>query len=131
MDRRLQIWNVLHDGEITAIFGEGGETLTMVVNIPYLRRRLEPSGDSLILTLQNVKRLEFHEFEGTGASLQETIETGSCEILSTESESMPVTITTTLGRLTLDFQQISFALDTGQPIEYEAIVKVCEEYWSE
>jgi hypothetical protein len=44
---------------------------------------------------------------------------------------MPVSIATTLGQLTLDFQNISFALDTGQAVEYEAIEKVCEEYWTE
>jgi hypothetical protein len=44
---------------------------------------------------------------------------------------MPALIATSLGQLTLDFQSISFALDTGQAIEYEAIEKVCEEYWTE
>jgi len=43
MDQRIQIWNVFHDGEITAISEEGGEALTMFVSIPYLRRRMEPS----------------------------------------------------------------------------------------
>lgn len=36
-----------------------------------------------------------------------------------------------MGQLTLDFQSISFALDTGQTIKYETIEKVCEEYWTE
>jgi hypothetical protein len=44
---------------------------------------------------------------------------------------MPAMIETTMGRLILDFQRITFALDTGQAIEYEAIVKVGEEYWAE
>jgi len=40
-------------------------------------------------------------------------------------------IETTMGRLILDFQSITFALDTGRTIEYKAIVKVGEEYWTE
>jgi len=131
MDERIQIWNVLHDGEITAISGDDGETLTMFVSIPYLRRRLEPLGDSLILTLSGLSRVEFYNFDGTPSSLREALDIGSPEILSTESESMPVSISTTLGQLTLDFRRISFALDTGQSIDYEAIEKVCEEYWTE
>jgi len=131
MDRRIQIWNILHDDEITAISGEGSDILTMFVSIPYLRRRLAPLGDSFVLTLSGITRLEFHDFDGTRETLQEQLDIGSPEILSTESDSMPASIATSLGQLTLDFQSISFALDTGQAVEYEAIEKVCEEYWTE
>lgn len=131
MDRRIQIWNILHDDEITAISGEGSDILTMFVSIPYLRRRLDPLGDSFVLTLSGITRLEFHDFDGTRETLQDQLDIGSPEILSTESDSMPASIATSLGQLTLDFQSISFALDTGQAVEYEAIEKVCEEYWTE
>ncbi len=131
MDRRIQIWNILHDDEITAISGEGSDILTMFVSIPYLRRRLDPLGDSFVLTLSGITRLEFHDFDGTRETLQEQLDIGLPEILSTESDSMPASIATSLGQLTLDFQSISFALDTGQAVEYEAIEKVCEEYWTE
>ena len=131
MDRRIQIWNILHDDEITAISGEGSDILPMFVSIPYLRRRLDPLGDSFVLTLSGITRLEFHDFDGTRETLQEQLDIGSPEILSTESDSMPASIAMSLGQLTLDFQSISFALDTGQAVEYEAIEKVCEEYWTE
>ena len=52
MDKRIEIWNILHDGEITAIEGEDSDTLTMFVSIPYLRRRLKPIGDSFVLTME-------------------------------------------------------------------------------
>jgi hypothetical protein len=131
MDRRIQIWNILHDGEITAISGEDGNKVIMFVSIPYLRRRLEPLGDSLVVTLSGLIRLEFHNFDGTTTPLREAIEIGTPEVLFTESESMPIKIETTMGQLILDFQSIGFALDTGQAIEYEAIEKVGEEYWTE
>lgn len=44
---------------------------------------------------------------------------------------MPVRIETTLGELTLSFQDIRFALDSGAAIEYEAIEKLCQDYWTE
>ncbi len=56
---------------------------------------------------------------------------GIPEIIQTRSESMPVTIKTSMGRVTLDFQSIRFALDTGQLVEFETVKRVCEEYWSE
>jgi hypothetical protein len=133
MDTRIEIWNVLHDGDITAI-SEDGDTLTMFVSIPYLRRRLKPLGDSFVLTLAGVQQAECRDFSGaasSASSLQEELEIGTPEIIKTESEAMPVTIETTMGQLILDFQTIRFALDTGELVEYKTIKKVCEEYWAE
>lgn len=133
MDERFTIWNVLHDGEITAV-SEDGDTLTMFVNIPYLRRRLKPLGDSFILSLAGVQSAECRNFDGaasSASSLRQELEIGSPTILHTESESMPITIHTSLGRVILDFQSIRFALDTGQDTDYKTIRRVSEEYWSE
>jgi hypothetical protein len=133
MDERIPIWNVLHDGEITAV-SEDGDTLTMFVSIPYLRRRLKPLGDSFVLTLTGVRRAECRDFGGTvlsSSSLREELEIGTPEILKTESESMPVTIETTMGQVILDFQSIRFALGTGQDTDYKTIERVCDEYWTE
>ncbi len=130
-DKRIQLWNLLHDGDITAISEEHGETLTMFVNIPFLRRRLKPLGDSLVVTLSGLTRFEFQNFDGTATRLSEEIEIGSPEILLSESESMPVEIETTMGRVILDFKSMSFTLDTGQAIDYETIEKIHEEYWTE
>ncbi len=131
MDKRIQIWNILHDGEITAISGEKSETLTMFVSIPYIRRRLKPLGDSFVLILSGMNQIEFHDFDGKITFLQNEIEIGIPEILCTESESMPITIDTTMGQLILSFQDIKFKLDTGQEITFETIEKVCQDYWTE
>jgi hypothetical protein len=132
MDTRIEIWNVLHDGEITAT-SEDGDTHTMFVSIPYLRRRLKPLGDSFVLTLSGVKRAECRGFGGKGpaSSLQAELDIGSPEIIHTISECMPVTIETTMGQLILDFQSVRFTLDTGQSVEYETIERECKEYWTE
>ena len=131
-DPRIDIWNVLHDGEITAVTGENSDTLTMYVTIPYLRLRLEPIGGSFVLKLEGLKHFEFRFFDGTTLSLQDELESATIpEILSTESTSMPVTIDTSMGKLVIDFERIQFALDTGQIIKYEAIEKACVDYWTE
>jgi hypothetical protein len=132
MDKRIQIWNIFHDGEITALSNEDENTVIIFVSIPYLRRRLKPLGDSFVVILSDTKRIDFTSFDGaTTTSLLEELEISAPEILSTDSESMPITIATTAGYITLDFQSIRFALDTGQAIEYEEIEKACNEYWTE
>jgi hypothetical protein len=130
MDERIQIWNHLHDGEITAV-AEDGDTLTMFVSIPYLRRRLKPLGDSFVLTLSGVRQAECRDFVGAISSLGEEFDIGTPEILQTKSEFVPVTIDTTMGQLILDFQTIRFALDTGQSVDYKTIAKASEDYWTE
>lgn len=131
MSPKIEIWNVLHDGEITAIEGEKSTTVRIFVSIAYLRKRLQPLGDSFILTLIGLKRLEWHNFDGSVSSFREELDIGTPEILKTESESLPVTIETTMGSLILDFEDIRFHLDTGDEVSYATMRKVCEEYWEE
>jgi hypothetical protein len=130
-DPRFHIWNTLHDGEITAVAADASDTVTIFVSIPYLRRRLQPLGDSFVLTLSGVRQLQFRDFSGTISSLRDELDLTAPEILSSESAHMPVTVETTSGQLLADFDDVQFALDTGQSVTYEAIEKVCHEYWDE
>ena len=50
------------------------------------------------------------------------------QILSTDSEAMPMVIDTTMGQLTLDFEHIELALDTGSPITFQALDEAAEAY---
>jgi hypothetical protein len=131
MDKRIQIWTMFHDGDITVVSGEGTPSLCIFVSIPYLRRRLFPLGDSFIITLTGVTVCEFRNFDETLSTLTNATEMGQPQILSTDSDSMPIKIDTTMGQLLLDFESISFGLDTGQCIDYEVIKQTSEEYWAE
>lgn len=130
MDQRIEIWNALHDGEITAI-EQDGENLTMFVSIPHLRRRMKPIGDSFVLKISGLKRLEYLDSNGKSSSLAEEIEIMMPEILETSSESMPITVTLTMGQMVLDFESVRFALDTGEAVTFDVIEKVCHEFWAE
>ncbi len=130
-DQRIQIWNLLHDGEIAAVSLEQGAIVKIVVSIPYLRRRLPPLGASFVLSLAGVRLVEFHHFDGEMSSLGQALEVVVPGSLSTSSDAMPVSVDTTLGELRLDFQVIDFALDSGKPIGFESIVRICDEYWAE
>ena len=83
------------------------------------------------MILSGLASLEFVNFDGTNASLEEELEWATPEILATEPESMPITIAATTGYLKLDSQSIGFELDTGEKIKFESIEKAREEYWDE
>jgi hypothetical protein len=132
MDQRIEIWNILHDGEITAVEEDGTGNVRMFVNIPYLRRRIHPLGDSFVLMLGGVSKMECRNFsESEVNTLREELEIGSPEILKTDSTEMPLKIDTTMGSLLIDFKTIQFRMDTGEEVDFDQIAKVCEQYWTE
>lgn len=130
MDERVAIWNLLHDGEITAVQSRQ-ECFILFVNIPYLRRRLQPLGDSIILELHQPTRVSFEHFDGEFEPLEDVLELGRLDILGTESNGMPVVIDTSLGRLTLAFERLELALDTADSIQFDTLDRVATEYWTE
>jgi hypothetical protein len=132
MDARIAIWNTLHDGEIT-VLGRDGDTLVMFVSIPYIRERILPLGDSFALRLSGFRGFELFDSEGRKKSsdLQDDLARNGIEILSTESETMPVRIATTHGYLMLDFDGLEISLDTGRVVSYEEVLHACSEYWEE
>jgi len=131
MRNEIDIWNILHDGDITAVEKGQNSSYTLFVNIPYLRRRLAPLGDSFILVLQGVRQIAFHNFDGTISAIEDELNLSTPEILRTDSETMPICVETTTGKLILDFEDLEFRLDTGQTVDFETIESVCREYWGE
>lgn len=131
MKNEICIWNILHDGEITAVEKGMDGLYTIFVNIPYLRRRIMPLGDSFVLTLSGVTQITFQDFGGTMSTLEDELEVSAPEILQTDSETMPVRVETTAGTLILNYERIDCKLDTGQPINFETIEAICREYWDQ
>ncbi len=52
------------------------------------------------------------------------------QILSTESDDVPVHIVTTLGELNLEFDDFSLLLDNGRRITFLELCDACENYWN-
>jgi hypothetical protein len=44
---------------------------------------------------------------------------------------MPAEIADAQGTLTIDFDSVDIALDTGQSVSHEQLLRVCQEYWDE
>ncbi|MFG6463708.1 hypothetical protein ACG04Q_19190 [Roseateles sp. DXS20W] len=128
MDERIAIWNVLHDGEITAV-SRSGSAVTFFVSIGYLRRRFAPPGGCFALSLGEVSELHFHDFDGEVQTLEQQFETGRLDILGTESQRLPIVVDTSMGSMTLSFERFDLSLDTGQLVSFAEIDQVSDEYW--
>jgi hypothetical protein len=128
-DPRLDIWNVLHDGEITVTAREAADVAIMFVSIPYVRRRIAPLGDSFRLRLGGFRGMHFENSIGDTDS--ELAEIEGYEILAILSDTMPAKIQLTQGTLTLDFDSLEMSLDSGQPVTYEEVLRVAQDYWDE
>ncbi len=129
-DWRFGIWSALHDGEITIMHRESPDVLVMFVSIPYVRRRIQPLGDSFLLRLTGFRGMVFADDIGDPPETElEYIE--GYEILEAKSDTMPATIQLAEGTLMLDFDSLQISLDTGQPISPEEVYRAYSECWDE
>ena len=131
MNPRAEIWNVLHDGGIAAINGVIPGDVAIRVSIPYLRKMFSADGEDIIVRLANCAKftMKIWEEDFTTDDLERIVGTDT-EILSTESEDVPVHIFTTLGELDIDFEAFSLSLDNGRQITFEELCDACENYWN-
>ncbi len=131
MKAEIEVWNLLHDGEITVAEKDNG-ILRLFVSIPYLRRRIKPLEDSFILTIHGLTSERYQDYEGKESSILEELEVVTAlTILSTESLTLPITIDLVSGKLILEYSHLEISLDTGGNIPYFLLEKTCEEYWDE
>lgn len=131
MDPRIEIWQVLHDGEITVV-RQDGEDLTMFVSIPYVRERIAPLGDSVVLHLRGLRTFVLLDSHGQVQSNDPlALSKEGYEILSTASDAMPVSVELSMGSMCLEFERLEVALDTGGTVGVSDIAAAHDEYWRE
>ena len=105
--------------------------LTLQIKIPYIRKMFSESGDDILLRLTSCTRFAMKIWEeDLLTSDPERIVASDTEILSTESEDIPVHVVTTQGEIDAEFQSFTLALDDGQPITFEELCDACERYWT-
>jgi len=128
-DLRFAVWNELHDGEITVLAQEEPGTLTMFVNIPCVRQRLQPLGDSFRLRLYGFRSIKFLNDIGDSSSDLSDIAESQLIIISALGETLPVQIEVAQGTLVIDFDSLDIALDSAQLISHRQLASASEEYW--
>ena len=134
MNKEIEIWNILHDGVLTAFPNKDKSLLTIFVHIPYLRKRIEPVGVCFVLKLSGVKSCRFFDFDGKEEDFNESLNAMGIEILSAGSignTAMPVEIQTSLGTIILEYENIGLFLESGNEVSLETIAKASTEYWQE
>lgn len=131
VDPRFAIWNTLHDGEITVVRQKDGD-LEMFVNVPYIRERISPLGDSFRILLHGFRSFHLTDRNGQIESTSiADLSHGGVQLNATDSQSMPVKIATSMGYVIFDFDEIELFLDTGERVAYETVLKSCSDYWDE
>ncbi len=131
MNPRAELWNVLHDGTIDAIQGSVPGDIEIQVDILYLRKMFSDDGESIVVRLTNCTKLSMKIWEDDVITDDpERIASTETEILSTESDGVPVHIVTTLGELDLEFDDFSLWLDNGRQITFLELCDACENYWN-
>lgn len=130
MNPRADIWNVLHDGGIAAIDGVIPGDVVIRVNIPYLRRMFSEDGEDIIVRLLNCTRFTMKIWEGDVVTdnFEQIVHTGN-EILSTDSEDVPVHIFTTFGEIDIHFDAFTLLLENGRPVTFMDLSNACDCYW--
>ena len=131
MNPRAEIWNILHDGGISEIEGSIPGEVRIRVSIPYLRHMFPGDGKDILVRLTDCSKFSMRIWEGdiVTDNLKRIMDTDT-EILSTESEDVPVHVFTTLGELDVDFEDFSLSLDNGNKITFGQICTACENYWN-
>jgi len=131
MNPRAEIWNVLHDGGVAAVDGAVPGNVTIRVNIPYLRQMFSDDGEDILVHLDGCMSLVMKIWdEDITTDDPKRIASIDTEILSTESEDVPVHIITTLGELDIAFEGFSLTLDNGRRITFKELCDACENYWN-
>ena len=130
MNPRAEIWNVFHDGELSSLEGNVPGDVTIRIGIEYLRHMFSGEGEDIFMTLHSCSKIsmEIWESDLVTDDFGKIAEIGS-EILSTDSEDIPVRVITTLGTLHADFESFSLRLDDGREITYDQLCDACQKYW--
>ena len=109
---------------------EAPEVVIMFVSIPYVRRRIQPLGDSFRVRLGGFRGMAF-SYDIDQKTFTELDYIEGFEILEVLSDTMPAMIQLAEGKLMLDFDSLEISLDSGQRVEYEEVRQFAQEYWDE
>jgi hypothetical protein len=124
------IWNVLHDGTITAIDGVVPGTLKVSVDIWYLRPFFAPAGTAFVVELTECDLFEVLRWDdATPPADPVSFAALQPSILEASVEHDEVKMIWIGGELRLRYASVRISLDTGSAIPMEALLAAAERYW--
>jgi hypothetical protein len=132
MDFYPAIWNVLHDGNITAVRGAVPGTVQLDVSIDYLRERFPDPGKTIQVILAGCTRFAYRDFDEREFTTDfSAIAAFEPEVLSAELRDGLCVLDCAGGVLELSAADGSVALDSGRAITLQELIDVADAYWTE
>lgn len=131
-DVDIAIWNLFHDGTITAIRGHVPGDLELLVQIAYLRNMVQPPGDAFRIKLTRCDLIELQSWADDSVVCDlRTIAEVEPQILSGSEQGDRIVVVCNGYELRLRYQDVEVELDNGLPVTIEAIDALAERYWDE
>jgi len=135
MKQDYQIWNILHDGELTEIKGTIPGRLTIKVEIKYLANILQGQYDHIIVILQNCTLFEYErlwkkdEIEiFTDLAALNTI---SPKLMALSCDEMDdyLLIYDICGSIKTRYDSVELRLEDGNSLSFQELDNASQEYW--
>jgi len=130
MENPEEIWNLLHDGGIAAVWGAVPGDLTLRVEIDYLTRIMTPPCDAIDLTLVGCDSFEYLNWNDdrrtTDVHVLAELEP---EILSATSSPTGVRVICSNGQFDVQYKSIRVFRADGTPTSVEEIEATATAYW--
>lgn len=140
-DPRSDVWNLLHDGEITQLLKHLPGDLDVCVDIPYLAKYFNGNGKDVWVRLHKCRRFDVQLQTRNGdeiiSDLSRLAAARIC-ILGADETADPVSVDVLLynengaaGALFAEFASLSIRLDDGADVSIQELDKATSRYWSD
>lgn len=130
----VDVWNVLHDGELIAADGSVPGELKLSVGIAYLCVHLPTDAAHVIITLSGCDRFEYQPYRDPRVSNPSAVAAMRLQFLSAEVADGAVSVECADGgyggHLALQYLSASAATAEGRPLSQSELECAAERYWS-
>ena len=132
MKSSLDLWNILHDGSVVETVGECPGTVSFKLEIAYLCNMLAKGRSFLWVHLRDCTLAQFTPFDSVEPVADFSgLTPPDLTILSATEHEGRLSVVCVGGELHLAYSDARLTLDGGAPLEYAALERACETYWSE
>ena len=126
----VEVWSILHDGVINQVIGDIPGTVTLTVEIEYLRHMFSGNGNSIIIVLIACDTFNYQPFEPAEIlTFLPDINESCPEILYAKVENGVIRVDCAEGTLWLKYKNYLLFLDDGQKIKIDELGEKFNKYW--
>ena len=122
MEANIDIWNLLHDGNIVAFSNVGPGDISVKVEIEYLCELLATGSKFLLIHLRDCSDISYSPFKSSDTVIKpESLGECDLEILSAKNEHSYISVCCTEGIIRLSYMDAYYELDNGVPISFATL----------